>query len=138
MPLKCLVDIGEGTLNEDELRPAAHAFVMELVGGYLDQGRNVTCDNFFTSRGLIEELLHRNTTYVGTARRNIRDLPAKYKNLAGRTRGDSRHYYRENMTLCSYWDKQCRPVLLLSSMHTSTGPLRNTQSREESEPEMVL
>ena len=136
MPLKCLVYIGKGTLSENEARPFAHAIVIELVRDYLDRGRNITGDNFFTSGGLICELLQRNTTYVGTVRQNNRDLPPKSKCLAGRVRGDSRHFYSESMTLCSFWDKRQRPVMLFSSMHI--GPQTNTNDREAGKPEMVV
>ena len=77
MPLKCIVYIGTGTLSEHESRSSAHAIVMGLVEDHLDQGRNVTADNFFTSEGLVEELLDHNTTYVGTVRQNNRSSSSR-------------------------------------------------------------
>lgn len=39
------------------------------------QGNTVTCDNFFTSYALAEELLKRKTALVGTIRMNKPELP---------------------------------------------------------------
>ena len=135
MPLKCVVYIGTGTMAEGEFRSLAHAIVIELVKDYLDRGRNVTADNFFTSETLVRELLERKTTYVGTVRQNNRILPDRSKCLSNRVKGDSRHFYTPDMTLCSFWDKQRRPVLLLSSLHT--GPQVN-RSKEDGKPDIVI
>ena len=95
---------------------------------YLCASRNVTGDNFFTSMPLVNNLLTCKTTYVGTIRRNKRDLPPQCKDLDGRQRGDSKHYYNDNnTTLCSFWDKGQSPVLLVSSMHGVQNDLQDTK-----------
>lgn len=43
------------------------------------KGRNVTCDNFFTDYVLLEELLKRHITLVGTVRANKTFLPPLVK-----------------------------------------------------------
>ena len=136
VPVKAVVYIGGGTTREDDPRPFAHRIVLELAADHLHAGRNITADNFFTSKQLCEDLLQQNTTFLGTVRQNRRELPPAAKLVTGRVRGDSKHYYTENISLCSFWDKKSCPVLLMSSMHR--GPLNNTQSREEGKPDMVL
>lgn len=47
--------------------------VLELTEGL--QGNVITCDNFFTSFALAEELLRRKLALVGTIRKNKPELP---------------------------------------------------------------
>lgn len=120
IPLKCLVYIGEGTVStgeRDEAYSLAEAITMHLCRPFLGQGRNVTCDNYFTSFPLAERLLRHRTTILGTVRSNKRDIPLEAKALVDRNRGDSVHFYSENVTLCSFWDKGRSPVLVLSTSH---------------------
>lgn len=49
--------------------------ILEMTEGL--QGNTVTCDDFFTSYGLAEELLKRKMALVGTIRRNKPELPPK-------------------------------------------------------------
>ena len=51
-----------------------------------------------------------------TVRQSRRGLLREAKSIQGRTKGDSVHFYKDNQTLCSYWDKGRKPVLLLSTM----------------------
>ena len=74
-------------------------------------------DNYFTNFPLAARLLEKQTTLVGTLRSNKRDISPLAKSISDRTRGDSKHYYNGNNTICSYWDKSRKPVLLLSTMH---------------------
>jgi len=51
--------------------------VMQLAEPYLDKGKGITTDNFFTSKALADALLARNTTLVGTIRRERVEIPPK-------------------------------------------------------------
>ena len=53
----------------------AQDVVFRLLDGLLNKGYNVTMDNFFTSPSLASELLHKQTTMVGTVRQNRKGLP---------------------------------------------------------------
>ena len=53
-------------------------FVKDLVKEIENSGRNVTCDNFFTSVSLARDLLQKKLTLVGTIRRNKPELPPKF------------------------------------------------------------
>lgn len=53
----------------------AQRVVMQLVDKYLDKGRILVTDNYYTSIPLATSLLERNTHLIGTLRKNRRDLP---------------------------------------------------------------
>jgi hypothetical protein len=120
MPLQCLVYIGQGTFAHgviEKYTSFSEAVTMELAHSYLEKGHNITMDNYFTTFALADHLLGKNTTMVGTLRHNKREIPPAAKCVTNRNRGDSKHYYNGNRTICSFWDKSNKPVLLLSTMH---------------------
>ncbi|XP_048856957.1 uncharacterized protein LOC125724056 [Brienomyrus brachyistius] len=53
----------------------AESVVMSLMEPFLDDGRNVTTDSFFTSLSLSDRLLQRNTTLLGTVNKVRREFP---------------------------------------------------------------
>lgn len=60
----------------------AKRLVLNLAGPFLGKGRNITGDRFFTSHDLAEELLRRQTTYVGTISKEKHDItPTFHSNL---------------------------------------------------------
>lgn len=76
-PLKGEVYIGRQrgeTKRESKARNKPQELVLRLLGPYLNTGRNVTMDNWFTRLELTEDLLRRQTTVVGTLRKNKRKL----------------------------------------------------------------
>jgi len=119
-PLTCLVYIGAQTLSEEErenCHSVSEAVVMKLSTPFLNCGRNITMDNWFTSAQLADKLMQKNTTLVGTIRQNNRAVPPASKSTQDRRKKDSVHYKCNNKMLCSFWDKKQTPVLLLSTMH---------------------
>ena len=64
----------------------AKKMAIDLSKDLWNAGRNVTADNYFTDFQLAEELLNNCTTYVGTVRKNKRDIPNEFtakKRVAG-------------------------------------------------------
>lgn len=53
----------------------ADQMVKALSKDLWNAGRNITADNYFIDFGSTEELLNHQTTYVGTLRKNKRDIP---------------------------------------------------------------
>ncbi|XP_026821723.1 piggyBac transposable element-derived protein 4-like [Rhopalosiphum maidis] len=49
--------------------------VVDLCSGYLNCGRTIITDNFYTSLNLVNELLEKNTHLIGTLRSNRVKLP---------------------------------------------------------------
>ena len=92
--------------------------VIRLIRKYMLPGINITCDNFFTTYSLIEKLISKNVTLVGTIRKNRRELPV-LEQLAPLQR---EYFYSRNTTLINYAPKKNKKVLLLSSMHYSSQP----------------
>jgi hypothetical protein len=136
IPLRCLLYVGRSTVSEasrEEHGGHVQALVMELMEPFLDSGRNLTTDNWFTSKKLALKLIDRRTTLVGTLKNNSPCIPAPAKTTEGRVRGDSVHFYSTSTTICSFWDKGSRPVNVLSSMH---GAQRNC-SADEGKSEIV-
>lgn len=89
--------------------------VLELTEGL--QGHNVTCDNFFTSFPLSEELLRQKNTLVGTIRKNKPELPPQLLQTKGRGVFSSVFTFTMTHTAVSYVPRRGRNVLPLSSKH---------------------
>ena len=108
--------LGKDDDRQTNQRLADHV-VIKLVEPYLGKGRNITCDNFFTSMTHLRELKKKRTSIVGTMNRARREVPLAVKTSREplytthvlKTEGDS--------TLTVYQGKDRKNVLLLSSMH---------------------
>lgn len=97
-------------------------------------GHNVTCDNFFTSINLAEDLLAENTTLVETMRKNKRDIPPNMQASRIRDLHSSIFGFTRQLTLVSYLPKKNRSVILLSSMHHT----KTTSAEDDGKPEIIL
>ena len=62
---------------------------------------------------------------------NRRDVPSNAKDLTGRVKKSAKYYKSNEQIFVSYWDKGRRPVILLSTIHTTA---KNT---EHGLPEIV-
>lgn len=94
--------------------------------------RNVTMDNFFTSKLVADKLLNDyKITTLGTIRKNKREIPAEFK--ITRPEKTSMFAFQEKCTLVSYIPKPGKNVLLLSTMH-------NDDALDEltGKPEMIM
>lgn len=117
--LNSVIYVGEGTLNPGE-KVTAKAVTMHLMEPFLDSGRHLTGDNWFSSVELAHELEHRRTTYIGTIRKNNRSVPKVALETRERRRKDTRVFYDETgLALVSFWDKGSSPVLLIDTLHRS-------------------
>lgn len=77
----------------------------------------MTCDNFFTSVELFQELLKVGITSVGTIRQNKREIPPELKASKDRPVSSTLFGFHENLTIVSYVPKKNKVVTLLSTMH---------------------
>lgn len=93
--------------------------VLSLTEGL--NGRNVTCDNFFTSHSLATELKKRQMTIVGTMRKNRREIPSVLLDLKSKPAEYSTFAFDHKLraTMVSYVPKKNKSVILLSTYHTS-------------------
>lgn len=93
----------------------ATTVVMRLMERYLDVGRTLCTDNFYTSLTLAEKLLQRKTHLVGTLRKNRKGLP-KSVLCAKLKRGESASAQNTNGVVVQKWVDR-REVLTLSTKH---------------------
>lgn len=95
------------------------ALVMSLTEPFLDQGRNVSGDRFFSSKSVVDELLHRRTTYVGTVMQNKREIPPILHD--NHMRPQTSHFVfggtDKKITQQVYQVNGNRKVFMISSMH---------------------
>ena len=67
-------------LGKDEERPASMTLgdyvIQKISEPFWGKGRNITCDNFFTSLKCAKFLLTKQTSMLGTIRSNRRELPS--------------------------------------------------------------
>lgn len=94
------------------------AVVKRMIEPIDSTGRNITCDNWFTSVTLARDLMqnHR-TTIVGTIRKNRREIPEMVTQTRQMPEKSSLFVFADRCTLVSYVPKKNRNVLLLSTMH---------------------
>jgi len=107
--------------------------VMNTTAPWHNTGRNIVCDNFFTSIPLAEELLQKHTTIVGTLRQNKPEIPPQMKPNNNRPEKTSIFGFSGNLTLASYVPKKGRAVLVLSTQHHNSAI-----EGEDRKPEVVL
>ncbi|XP_028432779.1 piggyBac transposable element-derived protein 4-like [Perca flavescens] len=89
--------------------------VMEMTEGL--QGVTVTCDNFFTSYPLAQELLRKKIALVGTIRKNKPELPPNLVQAKGRPALSTVFAFTKNTTAVRYILKRGRNVILISTRH---------------------
>nr|XP_055053772.1 piggyBac transposable element-derived protein 4-like [Misgurnus anguillicaudatus] len=106
--------------------------VLEMSEGL--QGHCITCDNFFTSYKLGEELLKRKLTMIGTVKKNKPELPREILDVKERMLHSSKFAFSETTTVVSYCPKKKKNVLVMSTMHRDA----SLSARNDLKPEMVL
>lgn len=116
----------------------ASRVVLELSEYYLNSGRTITTDNFYTSFELAKLLLDKRTHLVGTIRKNRKGLPKALvtKKLA---RGEviGKQERRTGITIMKWKDK--RDVLMLSTKHgLQTRNVTNRRGKEIQKPAVIL
>ncbi|CAF4598317.1 unnamed protein product, partial [Didymodactylos carnosus] len=91
--------------------------VNRLVHPWINTGRTITTDNYFTSAELVEDLLGVQTTLVGTMRRNKKEIPRELQPDNNPSQYSSIFCFDRQLTLVSYVPKKGHVVILLSSLH---------------------
>ncbi|XP_056639357.1 uncharacterized protein LOC130446872 [Diorhabda sublineata] len=91
--------------------------VLKLTEPAYGSNRNITGESWFTSIELVDLLLQKGLTYVGTVRKNKREIPREF--LPNKTRPVESSLFRfvRDKTLVSHVPKKNKSVVLLSSMH---------------------
>lgn len=89
-----------------------------LTENIAKSGRNITCDNFFTSISLARKLLSKNLTIVVTLRCDRGELPPDFVNAKNKEPYSTMFGFQEDAIILSYCPKKNKVVPLLSTMHS--------------------
>uniref|UniRef100_A0A0N4WU61 DDE_Tnp_1_7 domain-containing protein n=1 Tax=Haemonchus placei TaxID=6290 RepID=A0A0N4WU61_HAEPC len=108
--LKVKVYAGKDSIRTGSV---ADAVVMELMKGYLDQGRDLCTDSWYTSLSLANSLLARKTNLIGIIRKCRKGIPLAVKNRPLK-KGDI-HFQQNNEGFCFWRDK--REIYMPSTRH---------------------
>lgn len=120
-------------LTSDEKKLAVPTqSVLRLCSIIEGSNRNITADNWFSSIQLAEKLKDRQLTYLGTLRKNKKEIPLEFLPNRKRLVESSIYGFTKDITLLSYVPKKNRSVILISTMHhqKANDPLTN-------KPEMI-
>jgi len=111
--------------------------VMELAADYLDEGKTMFTDNWYTSVSLANELLSRSTNLVGTLRSNRKFNPKDVINAKSK-KGEIKSRQNDNNMVVMKW-KDKRDVLMLSTKHKNN-LIETTNKRGQKllKPQMVI
>ena len=108
--------------------------VKRLVHPWINSGRTVTTNNYFTSVELAEDLLRINTTLVGTMRRNRKEIPRESQSDHQSPEHSSIFCFDRQLTLASYVSKPRHVVIFLSSMHHD----KVVNDEQKKKPDIIL
>jgi hypothetical protein len=81
------------------------------------RGHNITCDSFFTSHKMVQELHKRKLTMVGTIRKNKPELPPQLLNTRKRVINSSKFVFTADMSLVFYVPKKGKNVVHMNTLH---------------------
>lgn len=107
--------LGKDETRTNTVRLADHV-VEKLSQPYLNKGRNITLDNFFTSKIIAEKMNSKRTTIVGTLNKIRREVPKEVK-IAKDPLYSTTILQEGNMTMTVYQAKPNKNVVVLSTMH---------------------
>lgn len=102
--------------NEKKLSKPTQS-VVRLSKPLYNTNINITADNWFSSIELTQILLKNGLTFVGTLKKNKREIPTNFLPHKDRKVGDTIYGFTKDTTLVSYTPKKNKAVILMSTMH---------------------
>ena len=141
--LNILLYTGKDTLAnassqyKDQSQPAQ--VVLHLAEPYLDQGRHVFTDRYYTSIPLTKALSDRSTAFTGTVMKNRADLPDEIRSKSFKLKDDEIVAYRTDRLLAMGWRAaQKKPVIMLSSEEPAkVVTVHNRRGQDVRKPQVV-
>ncbi|XP_046658922.1 piggyBac transposable element-derived protein 4-like [Homalodisca vitripennis] len=106
-------------------------YVRKLSESISGTKRNITCDNWFTTVPLVDRMLERELTMIGTLRKNKPQIPPCL--FQERAVNSCVFVFDANKTLVSFSPKRKKNVVLVSSMHHD-----DTIDEETGKPEIII
>lgn len=107
--------------------------VVRLCKGLEGSHRNLTADNWFSSIELMNILRDNGLTYLGTLKKNKREIPPEFQPSRERCVGTSLYGFTKDATIVSYVPKPKKAVILISSMHH-----KKETDEETGKPAMII
>lgn len=107
---------GQGLNDEETKLLVPTQCVMRLAKPIMNTNRNITADNYFSSIEVCNGLKKRGLTYVGTLKKNKREIPPDFLDKKRQVRS-AMYGFTKELTLLSYVPKKGKNVVLVSSMH---------------------
>lgn len=121
-------------ISEEEKKVHTHELVMEITSDIVKTGRNLTADRGFTAIETVEELLKKNTTYVGTIMKNRRGLPMAAKESKQRPVHSTSFFWKignPSLMCMSYIPKRSKNVLVVTTATNEPVVDGGTKSKPE-------
>lgn len=130
---------GKDTNRSNTNISCAGKVVLSLMDNYLNEGRTLIVDNFYTGLQIAHILLDKNTHIVGTLRKNVKDCPKDILNAKLKV-GEIKGKENDKGVVVSIW-KDKRDVRFLSTKHwieiLNTGR-KNRKGEDIKKPEAVI
>jgi len=105
-----------GNVETESSESISSYYVKKLSEPIHKTNRNITCDSWFTSVPLVDDMRNKfSLTMVGGLRKNDPEIPPSFK--ATPPKGTCQFAYYDNKTLVSYKSTKNKIVLLLSSLY---------------------
>lgn len=112
----CNLQVYTGKKGAKSEKGQGRRVVKDLIEPFTGTWRELTTDNFFSSRELSDELYQSKTTFTGTMRLNKPDLPVDFAKSSGRKPNSVLVGYNGRNTLTSFIDgNKKKPAVVLSS-----------------------
>lgn len=106
--------------------------VLRLAEPLFTSNRNITGDNWFSSVPLVEKLLEYGLTYVGTLKKNKKEIPKEFLAKKSRSVSTTMYGFTKHTTIISHVPKKNKAVILISSMHHSVN-----DTTDSGKPEII-
>lgn len=109
---------GSDSTGLNEMQKPTRLVVM-LCKPIVNSNRYVTTKNWFSSIKVVDELIKRNLTYVGTLKKGKKAIPEQFLQDPQCSMGSFLYSFRDKMTLISFVSKKNWVLVLISSIHHS-------------------
>lgn len=124
---------GEGLSTAEKSLGVPTQSVLKLAQPVVNSNRNITADNWFSSIPLMQILKEKKLTYLGTLKKNKREIPPEFLPNKKREPGSALYGFTKDFTMVSFVPKKNKAVILISSSHHS-----KSTDAETSKPTMIV
>ena len=129
------VYLGKNNFEGPRQCNVGESVVLSLSGPLFHSGRNIVADNFFSSFSLAQKLLDKKLTFLGTVRKNKKEIPPCLILSKKRSLYSSIFAFHEKYMMTSYVCKKGKAVIMLS---TSTTDNTVTDASTNFKPQTIM